>query len=923
MIESIRARGVRVHNLKNLNVEIPLRKLIIVTGLSGSGKSSLAFDTLYAEGQRRYVESFSAYARQFLERMDKPEVDHIEGIPPAIAIQQKNPVKNRRSTVGTATEINDYLRLLFARAGRCFCPDCNARVKSDTISEAAASVLGLPEGTRIHVTFPITLSDKLSEAEQADAVRQMGFIRLIVDGRTTDLSQDGDYGLLKAERVSIVADRLVVSPDARGRLVDAVETCYRLGRGVAEVVISDGKTLRFTNRFQCNSCGKHFPDPQPLLFSFNHPVGACPKCSGFGHVIELSLDAVVPDKSKSLKEGCLAIWHGDVFSQCLGQLLKAAPRCGLRTDVPWQDLTGNEVKMVMDGVPDRFYGVNEFMEWMETKKYKMHIRVLLSKFREYRTCPQCEGRRLQPETLSFKVNGLSIAEIGALNVDDAHDFFHGDLGMSDEEAEIARLILAEIRKRLDYMKKVGLGYLTLDRLTRSLSGGEAQRVNLTTSLGSSLVNTLYVLDEPSIGLHPRDTHRLISILEDLRDTGNTVVVVEHDREIMKSGDQILDLGPGAGEKGGKIVFQGTYDEIVKDADSLTGRYLSGELVIPPPEKRRRPDGRAITLRGARANNLKNIDVSFPLGMLVCVTGVSGSGKSSLVQDTLYPALRAALPGGYSGSTGAHDGIEGAEHVSEVEMVDQSPIGKSPRSNPVTYIKAFDQIRKVFAGTREAVIRNLQPGAFSFNVPGGRCEHCKGDGYILVDMQFLADVYVTCDHCQGRRYTKEILDIRYKGRNIVDVLAMTVDDAMGFFGDCPAVTEKLSILKRTGLGYLRLGQPATTLSGGESQRLKLAAHMSRNRTNGMLFIFDEPTTGLHFDDIRRLLSCFEELISDGHSVIVVEHNLEVVRNSDYVIDLGPEGGAAGGRITAAGTPEEIAAVGESHTGRFLRMELQGR
>ncbi len=917
---AIRARGVRVHNLKNIDVDVPRGKYVVVTGVSGSGKSSLALDTLYAEGQRRYVESFSAYARQFLERMDKPDVDKVENIPPAIAIEQKNPVKNRRSTVGTATELNDYIRLLWARVGHVFCPECGREIESHSPANIAEEVLSGEEGARFMVTFPLALTEKLSVEEQAERIREMGFVRLLVDGKVIDITSTDELPLPEGGgEVEVVADRLVVGPDARERLTEAVETCYRLGKGRCNVHVMEGPVLKFSNRMICPDCRREMPEPTPQLFSFNNPLGACETCSGYGATISISRQAVVPDPRKTLRQGAIAPWTTDSTEECFEQLLEGAPEAGIPVDVPWEDLEDWQQDAVFGGTDD-FYGVWDFFDWLRSKKYKLHVRVLLSRYRAYETCPDCGGTRLCEEARSVEISGRNVAEISAMRIEDAVGFFHDEIELSDYEQKVSALLLGEIRGRLDCLEQIGLGYVTLDRLTRTLSGGEMQRVNLATSLGSALVNTLYILDEPSIGLHPRDADRLIGILNDLRDRGNTVVVVEHDRQLIEAADHAIDLGPGPGERGGRVVYDGDLEGLAECEDSVTGAYLRGELRIPVPEERRQPGPRRIILRGAAEHNLKEIDVQFPLGLFVCVTGVSGSGKSSLVQDTLYGALKRRKPGGYADPIGEHDALSGDQLIEDVILVDQSAVGTTPRSNPVTYVKAFKYIRRLFSETREARIRNLDPGTFSFNTPGGRCEECSGTGSIKVDMQFLADVYVTCERCEGRRYQEDILNIEYQGRSIYDVLQMTADEGMRFFRGEEKITRRLRYLSRTGLGYIRLGQPATTLSGGEAQRLKLAAHMIQGGDEPHLFLFDEPTVGLHFDDIRKLLSCFQSLVDDGHSVIVVEHNLDVIKYADYVIDLGPGQGPDGGELVVAGSPEEIADCERSHTGRFLRRVL---
>lgn len=937
MKKSIIARGIRVNNLKNIDIEIPHKKLVVVTGVSGSGKSSLAFDTLFAEGQRRYIESFSAYARQFLEKMDKPDVDHFEGILPAIAIQQKNPVKNRRSTVGTATEINDYLRLLFARIGKTYCSSCKRHVQIDTVSHIVDTVLSLPEGTKFLVTFPITVSQKVSSQNQINLLKERGLVRILIDANIVDITSENNIDILSAKSVSGIVDRLIVKDVIKERLVDALETAYRLGAGHLCIVynipqesniqqdvlvqgdpinIQDSRwvELKYSKHFFCSYCKIEYPEPVPALFSFNNPIGACPKCQGFGHTIDLDLDAVIPDREKSLSDGAIAMWNTPTYSSMYESLKKASSKYNIPLNVPFRNLTKEQIGLILEGTKD-FCGIYEFFEWLEQRKYKMHVRVFLSKYRGYNLCQACNGKRLKSQALNVLINGKNISDICSMTIDEAYRFFEG-LQLTDYEKNIAHLLLQEIKKRLGYMIKVGLEYITLDRMTRTLSGGEAQRVNLTTSLGSSLVNTLYILDEPSIGLHARDTDRLIQILERLRDIGNTIVVVEHDKEVIKAADEVIDLGPGAGENGGTVVYHGSFKDLPARNGSLTGQYLKGNKAIKIPSERRKPTGNAIVLKGASQNNLKDIDVIFPLNMLVCVTGVSGSGKSTLVQDTLYGAIKKKKDG-YTGLVGRFECIDGVGSVSDVILVDQSPIGRTPRSNPITYVNVFDEIRRLFSSTRDARMHNLNVGSFSFNVVGGRCEQCEGAGYIRVDMQFLADIYVTCDKCNGKRFNKKVLDIKYKNKNIHQILEMTVDEAVVFFRESARITKGLKFLQDTGLGYLRLGQPATTLSGGEAQRLKIATYMAQESADTMLFIFDEPTSGLHMDDIQKLIACFQRLVEAGHSLIIVEHNLDIIKSADYIIDLGPEGGDAGGFIVGCGTPEQIARIEKSYTGRYLK------
>jgi len=960
--ESIVVRGARVHNLKNIDFEIPHNCLTVVTGVSGSGKSSLAFDTIYAEGQRRYVESLSAYARQFLERIEKPDVDLIDGIAPAIAIRQKNSTRNPRSTVATATEIYDYLRLLFARVGRTYCVQCGNEVKKDTVDEVAAAVLSLGEGTRIQFTFPLhapahqaaepkkqrgrkkkgsgkDTKDPDLLKERLFDLRKRGFMRLYQAGGVYEFSTpesllDIDF----SQPVFVLVDRIAVAPDQRSRIVDAIETAYRES---GEVIIEKAdaeqpRTLRFAQRFECKSCHIRYEEPEPRLFSFNSPYGACPRCQGFGNTIDFDMDLVIPDKSKSLGEGAIDPWTKPKYRTLFADLKRFARQHNIPMDVPWADLHLDDQKLVMEG-DGRFPGIQGFFAWLERKKYKLHIRVFLSRYRGYATCSTCGGARLRAEARQVRIGGKNICDVTAMTVEDAIAFF-SDVNLTQEQAEIAQQILDEIRERLAFLNDVGLEYLTLDRLASTLSGGEAQRIQLATSLGSRLVGALYILDEPSIGLHSRDTSRLVRILKDLRDLGNTILVVEHDPEIMGASDHILDLGPGAGENGGRVVASGTYDEIAEMPTSLTGRYLSGELHIQPPQLRRKPGPQQIKIFGARAHNLKNIDLSIPLGMIVAITGVSGSGKSTLVHDVLYRALAAAKGQTETGAApaGSFDRIEGSQFIEEVVLVDQSPIGRTPRSNPVTYIKAFDCIRELFASLPESQRRGYTAGHFSFNIPGGRCEACQGDGTVVVEMQFLADVELVCEECKGMRYKPGVLEVRYKGKNIHDVLNLTVKEALHFFSGTFKITDKLRVLEEVGLGYLRLGQSATTLSGGEAQRMKLAAHLQPRRDTSRfcepdpnepagtprkprrraLYIFDEPTTGLHFDDVSKLLAAFRKLIDSGGSILVIEHNLDVIKTADWVIDLGPEGGDSGGEVIATGPPEVIATTPNSYTGKWL-------
>ena len=971
MNDAIQIRGARTHNLKNISCDIPHGKLTVVSGVSGSGKSSLAFDTVYAEGQRRYVESLSAYARQFLERIEKPDVDLIDGLAPAIAIKQKNTTRNPRSTVATATEIYDYMRLLYARCGTVHCIHCDGLVGRDSVDEIAESILALGEGTRLHAIFPVrtqAIEEKeettkqikrgrkpavksiaeastpspLTEAMKSRLVelRANGFNRLYQHERIFEFSSpesllDLDFSL----PVFVLVDRIVVSAENRARIVDAAEIAYR---EAAEVIFeevpreaeAERPRHRFSSAYECRNCHRPGSEPEPRLFSFNNPFGACPRCQGFGNTIDFDLNLVIPDKSLSLNDGAIDPWNRPKYRSWFTDLKRQAKALTVPMDVPWQDLTPlqQEVLLYGDKRPDGtgFIGIYGFFAEMERKKYKLHVRVMLSKYRGYAVCPECRGQRLRAEARSVRISGRNICEVSGLTISAAKEFF-SSLTLSPMHHEIAGPILEEVRERISFLDAVGLDYLTLDRLASTLSGGEAQRIQLATSLGSRLVGALYVLDEPSIGLHTRDTDRLIRILKNLRDLGNTILVVEHDPDVLRAADHLLDLGPGAGEFGGKLLAEGSVSEILSNPNSLTGRYLSGQLSIPVPSRRREPGRELLTLRGARANNLKNIDIEIPLGMLVAITGVSGSGKSSLVHQVLYRAVARAL-GQSEGAdpTGLFRDLKGAERLNDVVLVDQTPIGRTPRSNPVTYIKAFDLIRELFAAQPEAKKLSLTPGHFSFNIPGGRCKTCEGDGTVTVEMQFLADVELPCEDCNGTRFQPKILGVQYKGKNIHEVLNLTVKEALRFFVGLPRLLDRLTVLDEVGLGYLRLGQSATTLSGGEAQRVKLAAHLaqvraanSNIRTSGasrVLYILDEPTTGLHFDDVSKLLTALRKLIDGGGSLVVIEHNLDVIKSADWVIDLGPEGGSGGGQVVAVGTPEEIAANLHSHTGKWLAKVL---
>jgi len=947
--EAIEVRGARVNNLKNISFSIPINQMTVVTGVSGSGKSSLAFDTIYAEGQRRYVESLSAYARQFLERMDKPDVDEVLGIAPAIAIRQKNSTRNPRSTVGTQTEVYDYLRLLFARVGTTICRVCGREVHRDSPESAADEILGkIKDGARFYILFPadaglrvpatdngvapskarknrkspssrVSVSPRHVITAHVMSLMQRGFTRLLHAGRQIDLASPDDYQRENFENVYVLVDRLVARPDIRQRLVDSLETCFQQGHGQAVIQTAEDqpRLLRFAERFECKYDRTVYAQPEPRLFSFNNPYGACPTCQGFGNTIGVDLDLVIPNPGLTLAEGAIEPWTKPQFDWAKTELRRFCKTERIPMNVAFNELTRHQRSAIIRGKGE-WSGVRGFFEWLDTKKYKLHVRVFLSKYRGYTLCPDCDGARLRQEARDVRVGNRTLPQVSALSIKDAALLFDA-LQLLPEQSEIADRILFEIRRRLHFLVDVGLDYLTLDRLASTLSGGEAQRIQLATNLGSSLVGALYVLDEPSIGLHPRDNDRLIRLLHNLRDIGNTVLVVEHDADMMRSADHILDIGPAAGELGGRLIYEGDFSGLLKDSQSLTGRYLRGDALIKEPKHRRPLQIKRLTVRGAGEHNLKNIKVDVPLDMLVCVTGVSGSGKSTLIHDCIYAGLKKQRDD-WQGHVGAYQKLEGGQHIDEVILVDQSPIGRTPRSNPVTYIKVYDGIRETFAATREAQAHGLEPSHFSFNVPGGRCEVCQGDGTVTVEMQFLADVELVCEECKGTRFKQQILDVRYRGKNIHEVLNMTVREAISFFRDVPKITNRLRVLDEVGLGYLRLGQSATTLSGGEAQRVKLAAHLSKRAGARTLYIFDEPTTGLHFDDINKLLAAFRALIEAGGSLLVIEHNLDVIKTADYIIDLGPEGGEAGGSVVAVGTPEEIIRVKESHTGRYLKQHL---
>ncbi|MEO8286955.1 MAG: excinuclease ABC subunit UvrA [Chloroflexota bacterium] len=953
-------RGAREHNLKNIDVEIPRDKLVVITGLSGSGKSSLAFDTIYAEGQRRYVESLSAYARQFLGLMEKPDVDLIEGLSPAISIDQKSASRNPRSTVGTITEIYDYMRLLYARVGHPHCPNCGREIQQQTVQEIVDAVQAIPEGSRILVLAPIIKDRKGEHQKVLEDLRKAGYVRARIDGEVRDLDTTIDLEKYKMHTIEAVVDRLVVhapegtngevDPD-RTRLADSVETAIKLGKGLVRISILEGEELTFSEHFACPHCGISMGAIEPRSFSFNSPHGACPVCTGLGTQVEPDPELIVPDRNLSIIEGAIAPWaksfqQGD--SWMLEVLEAVGEAFGFKMDVPLNQLTEEQMQVLLYGAKERhikikhktyqgrwqefdreFSGVVNIVKRRHSETNSDTIRQELERYMSDRPCHACRGQRLKPESLSVTIDDKSIASLANFSIRESHTFFaylggEGDkpTPFSEKEQFIARQILKEIRARLGFLMDVGLDYLTVNRTSATLAGGEAQRIRLATQIGSSLMGVLYILDEPSIGLHQRDNARLINTLVRLRDLGNTLLVVEHDEETMRVADWIIDIGPGAGEHGGNIIAQGTYDEILDDKDSVTAQFLRGERNIVVPKKRRKGNGKSIVVNGARENNLQNVTVDFPLGKFICVTGVSGSGKSTLVHEVLSRKVSQVLNRSKE-RPGAHDSIDGIENIDKIIEIDQSPIGRTPRSNPATYTGAFTPIREIFAKVPEAKVRGYDSGRFSFNVKGGRCEACRGDGIIEIEMQFLPDVYVPCEVCHGARYNRETLEIRYKGKNIAEVLDMTVEEATEFFDAVPAIKNKLKTLCEVGLGYIRCGQPATTLSGGEAQRIKLAAELSRRATGKTLYILDEPTTGLHFADIERLLHVLQRLTDGGNTILVIEHNLDVIKTADWLIDLGPEGGDAGGEIVAIGTPEEVAEVEESYTGQFLKRILPGR
>jgi len=918
--DRIVVRGAREHNLKSIDLEIPRDQLVVLTGLSGSGKSSLAFDTIYAEGQRRYVESLSAYARQFLEQMEKPDVDSIEGLSPAISIEQKTTSKNPRSTVGTVTEIYDYLRVLFARIGVPHCPSCGAVISAQTVQQMVDRLMALPTGSRLVLLAPVVRGRKGEYRKLFYDLRRQGYVRVRVNGELRELSEEIELAKTKKHTIEVVVDRLVVRDTLGSRLNDSLETALRLAEGVVQVEVVDGLSYVFSERLACAACGISFPEVSPRMFSFNNPYGACAECGGIGSRYEIDPALVVPNPARSLKDGALVPWAstaGNTFKQTLAVL---ARRYKFDLSTPWGKLPKKTRDIILHGEPgDGFEGAVKILDRRYKETLSPEVRQELEHFMALRDCPACQGSRLRPETLAVKIAGRSIADVVHFSIKSARQFFD-TLALSERDAQIARRVLKEIRERLGFLAHVGLEYLTLDRAAATLSGGEGQRIRLATQIGSSLVGVLYILDEPSIGLHQRDNSRLLDTLKRLRDLGNTVLVVEHDEETIRTADFVVDLGPGAGELGGHVVAVGTPEEIAAHPASLTGKFLSGAERIAVPPMRRAPNGKHVIIHNPREHNLKGMAVKIPLGTFTAVTGVSGSGKSTLVNDILYRALAQMLHRAQE-RPGAHERIEGAQHLDKVIDIDQSPIGRTPRSNPATYTGVFTLIRTLLARTSDARMRGYQPGRFSFNVKGGRCEACQGDGLVKIEMHFLPDVYVTCEVCKGKRYNRETLEVRYKGKNIAEVLDMTVAEALGFFEPVPAIKQKLQTLHDVGLDYIRLGQSATTLSGGEAQRVKLATELSRRATGRTLYILDEPTTGLHFADIRRLLEVLNQLVDQGNTVVIIEHNMDVIKTADWIIDLGPEGGNDGGRVVAAGSPEDIVKQADrSYTGQILAKVL---
>ena len=937
-MDKLVVKGARAHNLKNIDVTIPRDQLVVLTGLSGSGKSSLAFDTIYAEGQRRYVESLSAYARQFLGQMDKPDVDAIEGLSPAISIDQKTTSRNPRSTVGTVTEIYDYLRLLFARVGRPTCPVHNIEISSQTIEQMVDRILEYPERTKMQILAPIVSGRKGTHAKVLEDIKKQGYVRVRIDGEMLDLGEEIELEKNKKHSIEVVVDRIVVKEGVSSRVADSLETALKLGEGKVIVDVIGEEELLFSENHACPLCGFSIGELEPRMFSFNSPFGACPECDGLGSKLEVDVELVIPNKDLTLRQHAIAPWE-PTSSQYYPQLLEAVcSHYGIDLDIPVKEIPPhlldkilygsdgekiyfryqNDFGQIRDGYIE-FEGVLRNVERRFKETSSDYIREQMEKYMAHQPCPTCKGYRLKKESLAVLISGRHISEITDLSIEEAHRFFN-ELQLTDKEMQIARLILREILERLGFLINVGLDYLTLSRAAGTLSGGEAQRIRLATQIGSRLTGVLYILDEPSIGLHQRDNDRLIDTLKNMRDIGNTLIVVEHDEDTMLAADYLIDVGPGAGVHGGEIVSAGTPGEVMADPNSLTGQYLSGKKFIPLPLERRKPDGRYIEIKGASENNLKNVNVKFPLGVFIAVTGVSGSGKSTLINEILHKSLAQKLHRAKT-RPGEHKSIKGIDFLDKVIDIDQSPIGRTPRSNPATYTGVFDDIRDVFAATNEAKVRGYKKGRFSFNVKGGRCEACRGDGIIKIEMHFLPDVYVPCEVCHGKRYNRETLEVKYKGKNISDILDMTVEDALEFFANIPKISRKLQTIADVGLGYITLGQPATTLSGGEAQRVKLASELHRRSTGRSFYILDEPTTGLHVDDISRLLVVLQRLVENGDTVLVIEHNLDVIKAADYIVDLGPEGGDKGGTIIAAGTPEKVAEVPESYTGKYLKPILE--